>query len=46
MNGTLNATLNNLQLCFCSIFVSLLKGVSFSHNSTTSRRIFKRGNPK
>ena len=43
MNSALVATLNNTQLSFYSIVVSLLKIVSFSQNSTTSRRIFRWG---
>ena len=43
MNSVLVATLNNKELSFCSIVVSLLKIVSFFRNSTTSRKIFRRG---
>ena len=43
MNSALVATLNNTQLSFCSIVVSLLKIVSFSQNSTTFGRILRRG---
>ena len=43
MNSALVATLNNTQLSSGSIAVSLLKIVSFSQNSTTFRRILRRG---
>ena len=41
MNSALVATLNNTQLSFGSIFLSLLKIGSFYQNSATSRRIFR-----
>ena len=42
MNRALVATLNNTQRSFYSIVVYLLKIVSLSQHSTTSRKIFRR----